>query len=855
MKALSIAGAALCALIALPLSAICRSTIWTTQQARTDASWLIYDVDTLDYDGDHVLDVVGLAQDTNGGSATIYGWRGVGNGTFEVPVSLGTSGISHMIVADVNNDGRRDLIAGGSSGQLIVRLGNGQGFNAAITGSAGVSVSRLLAVSIDGDAFVDLIASSTSNGFLDVFHGEGNGTFTKVKRVTTTAFPWMIAAADFDADGRVDVAYSHLHANTIDVIFRNSDGSYTAPVTLQSGMVPEGSYVSYVTDLKTADVDEDGRPDLVATNWEDQRAESSVAILRNAGSRTFTRSVLVPEFSHPSHDFNSLRVVDLDADGHADLVASSVNSDGLVMTFHGKGDGTFYSPSYYKPAAGSGILYSIATGDFDGDGDPDLAVASYKDFIAAKGACGTQAFLFTISPVITQGQPAPLRVLVSGVGAPNPAPLGTVTFRDGATVLGTVDIDAGGHAQLDASGLALGDHTVTADFSGNAAVPPATSQSVVQKVTTAATTTSLLLPAAPPVYGTPYTVNVEIRSPFGTTITALYMLDVDGVRSERNSAVPVSLQLTAGPHTITASYLGDAFYPPSTSGPRPVTAAKATPSIGSTGALSVRAGTAHTLQFTMTGLAGSPGPTGTIQLKRGATVLASGSVSNGGGTLSNGTATLSATLERGTHDVKAVYLGDANFNSATLDLMLSVLPNLEVAIDAHGLQNAISIRALFPPGTQNATLFRSPAGAGAWTTVTGWPQSEYDTQSPARGVLYDYRLTATVSDVAIFSNVDSAMLFTDDTVTGGATSIRRVHFDELRLAVNGLRTAAGLPPVAFDATYAGFTIRASHLATLRTGLAEARQSLGMLAAAFTDSATAGTPIKAVHIQELRDQVR
>jgi hypothetical protein len=225
------------------------------------------------------------------------------------------------------------------------------------------------------------------------------------------------------------------------------------------------------------------------------------------------------------------------------------------------------------------------------------------------------------------------------------------------------------------------------------------------------------------------------------------------------------------------------------------------------------------------------------------------------GTLNNGSVTLSMTLQRGAHDVTVSYAGDGNFNASSLSLTLVVLQNVSLAIEARGLQNAISIRAVVPANTTSTTLYRSPSGANSWSLVSGWtPDVELDSTVSTRGVLYDYRLTVVASGVTQTSNIDSAMLFTDDPVST-STLVKRTHFNELRLAINAQRAVAGLAPFNFDATYSGTLIRASHLASLRTALTEARQALGMSAPLFTDSATTSTPIRAVHVQELRDQAR
>ncbi|HEX7140637.1 MAG TPA: Ig-like domain-containing protein, partial [Vicinamibacterales bacterium] len=476
----------------------------------------------------------------------------------------------------------------------------------------------------------------------------------------------------------------------------------------------------------------------------------------------------------------------------------------------------------------------------------------YQKFLAAKYSCATQVYLFSASPVISVGQSAPLRALVSGFGNNTPQPRGTVTFREGATVLGVADVDATGYAALDVAGLSNGNHNIAADFSGNASVPAATSGIFVQTVTIYTTTTTIALPSPPYVYGTPLSFNVNILSNSNNqSLYESYNLSVDGVTTKHfTGSNPVTLSLGAGTHTLNAAFSGDTLYPPSSSGPVQVTVAKATPSIALTGgALTVRLGVAHTLQFTIQGPIGYAGPTGTLQMTENGNVITTGN-------LSSGTATLTATLQRGSHDVVIAYSGDGNFNATSIPLTLTVLPNVPLSIEARGLQNAISIRAVLPANTTSTALYRSPSGAGSWLLVNGWtPDFNLDTSVTTRGVLYDYRLTVIASGVTQTSNIDSALLFTDDPVVTGTTPVRRVHFDELRLSINALRSIAGLPPFNFDPSYSGTLIRASHIASMRTALTEARQALGMSLPGFTDTITTGTPVRGVHIQELRDQSR
>jgi hypothetical protein len=846
-RAILTVSAVLCVLLAVSGTALaqCPSILFTPQQTRNDSANPISRLEAIDVDGDGVLDLIG-AMDADGGSGSgvLTTWKGNGDGTFQAPVSLGTSNIDDLVLADLNNDGRKDLIMT-ANGQIVVRLNNGTGFDAAITTSTNYFASHVIAGPFDGDSFGDVITASASSGIVVIYHGLGNGNFTETHRLIAGALAFTVAAADFDGDTRTDVAVGYLNDNTVRVFFQNADGSYSVPTLLSLG-VPADPNEHLPSALIAADVDADGKPDIVAADWENYFPKASVVIFKNLGSRTFSSSTLVTRTYQPNGAFYSLRVRDINGDGHLDIIAAGINGS-MILTWAGNGDGTFRSPTYTD--LGNSQNYAVTFGDFDNDTHLDLAAGAYQQVITAKGSCGTQVYLYSAAPVIDTVQSAPLRVLVSGVDTATPLPRGTVTFTEGATILGTADIDATGYAALDVPSLSLGTHFIVAAFGGNSEEGSGTSQTVSQQVTSFLSTTSLVLPASS-VYGTPYTFTVSIQSHSGFTVYGFYFLDVDGVVTERQNAASVTLNLLPGPHTITASFEGDTNNAPSTSGPQMITTLKATPAIANSGgALTVRLGTAHSLQFTLTGPLGVAAPTGTVQLFRASTLI-------GSGTLTSGVTNISATLPLGGYDVTAQYLGDSYFNSTTLPLTLSVLPNASLAIDARGLTNAVSIRCVLPANTTATSLYRRPTGTSTWTLVSGWtPLSEFDNTVPSRGVLYDYQLSATVSGSAVLSNIDSALLFNDDPAVAKSTIIRRRQFDELRLAVNALRATAALPPFNFDGTYASTTVRASHLASLRTALTQARQALGMLSPTFTDTAASGLVIKAIHLQELRDQTR
>jgi hypothetical protein len=159
-------------------------------------------------------------------------------------------------------------------------------------------------------------------------------------------------------------------------------------------------------------------------------------------------------------------------------------------------------------------------------------------------------------------------------------------------------------------------------------------------------------------------------------------------------------------------------------------------------------------------------------------------------------------------------------------------------------------------GAAHYEVWRSTGGAPL-TFLANAPAASYTDNAVTSGLAYLYRVRAVNGSAlpSAFSNLDVAttVAFTDDPLTAG-TVIKLAHITELRTAVNALRAAAGLAPLAADPTIAfGQTVRATHLTTLRTALSEARAAVGLSTLTFTDSPP--VLIKAVHLTEVRNGTR
>lgn len=822
---------------ATPLSAGCPSMQWAVQHQYGNA---LYNVQTpliIDYDEDGVLDLITNEEDNKDPAnpsewGTLFARRGLGGGAFGSPVQVVPVKAGPQ-AADVDGDGHLDLIVVTRLGKINVLPGTGTWFGPPIASTNNDSLTAVMAGNFDADPATELVATHET-GF--VLYDNVGGAFVETQRVSLFR-PTGVAVADFDDDGNEDVVVGHRGGSTVLVYFRNADGSFPAPLSIPAGGWPKR--------VVTGDVDGDGATDFAFSHW----YTGEIRVYRNFGLRQFTQTTIQTKpgnwkWLNADYRGDELALSDLDGDGDLDLISSGWNGR-HVTTLMGVGDGTFLTPSQ-TPAFFS-TLSSVAVADLDGDGKKDVVGGSTRRIAVFTSTCETFVDAYVRSRMISVGQPARINIDVAGFGTTTP------TDRGSASVEGvSADVDANGHAILEVHGLQAGSYVFHPTFNGNETVPPGTSAGVVVNVTTMTTRTTLSLSSGwPPVYGFDWNVRVRIETSTGEDLSDAvpYTLVVDGVETQ---TVAWARLLSPGPHTIRARYEGGYDYPPSESEPLSVTVLQATPVVEHLGPLTARAGTAVVLQTKVSSSlhSNSEKPTGTMQYLRGSTLLASAPLVNG-----VASATLPV-LQRGSHDLHYVYSGDTNYESTTATFTFQVLPNEPLAIEARGLPTGIHIAAVLPPNYSRLDLFRRTAGTTEWQASSWSWQSGMDPMGPSRGVVYEYQLRVWLTNGSeMLSSIDSAMLFTDDLLAIG-TAFKRVHFVELRQAVNQQRTLAGLPPFEFDASFASSPIvRASHINGLRTALNQARSTLGMAPATFPTAIAGTTKILASDVQQLREHAR
>jgi hypothetical protein len=312
-----------------------------------------------DFNGDHILDVAVANYNSNSVSILL----GKGDGTFQPAVDYALGAEPSAITAvDLNHDGATDLAIADEIGRTVAVLINkadGTGtFNKPVLYPAGKAPRGIVAGDLRGIGIQDLVVANNLGDDVSIFVGNGDGTFQPAVDYAAHTHPKSVAVGYFTNDGHLDIACANHDSNDVSILMGNGDGTFQAPVNYPVGLNPR--YVA------VADFNKDGKQDLVTANG----GASSISVLYGNGDGTFQPQVAYIAAVSPRW----LAVDDYNGDGFLD-VATSNYGGGSVSVLLGTGSsttGTEFLPSvsYNVGKNPTGIV----SGDFNGDGMPDLAV-------------------------------------------------------------------------------------------------------------------------------------------------------------------------------------------------------------------------------------------------------------------------------------------------------------------------------------------------------------------------------------------------------------------------------------------------------------------------------------------------
>ncbi len=369
-----------------------------------------------DFDGNGFPDVAATSE----GSGFVYVYLGDGLGGLAAGLQTGVGAAPRALVAGFfNADARLDLaVANSISNNVSILLGNGNGtfIPAAMSPVAvGISPQGIAAADIDGDMDLDLVTADNGSNTVSVLQNDGTGLFSLITShavppnptavalldlagdpapdvavtsggnrsltvLTNTGgtfgsppsnhsvrnFPRAITPIDADADGRLDLAVPCRNADSVVVLLARPPGP---PPLLDAPRIGVGDRPRA---LVSADLDGDGDLDLAVASLDD-----TVALRKNDGSATFS------PFATPSYavgkDPESIVAADFDRDGRIDLALSAPGEapPSVSLLFGAGAPGAFMAQSPV-PLPGA-VPDDLAVGDFDRDGDLDLAVCDKQN--------------------------------------------------------------------------------------------------------------------------------------------------------------------------------------------------------------------------------------------------------------------------------------------------------------------------------------------------------------------------------------------------------------------------------------------------------------------------------------------
>lgn len=326
-----------------------------------DAFMGSFGMDAGDIDGDGDTDLVGAAD----ASGVVLLWRNDGNNpvTFtEEIIDAALPGASAVFIADVDGDGRQDIVGSGHQSSYTLLWWRNDGFwtrQTIATGWAGAY--EVYVADVDRDGHLDVLSAAYTAQEIAWWRNDGQEPITWTKHSIATSFAGAhsVWSADFDDDGDTDLVGCGALDN--EIAWWRNDGGWPinwVKTTLSTSFTGARS-------VKAADLDGDGREDIVGICW-----SNHVKWWRNLGGDPLTfDEQMIDSYVYGGHFVD---VADINGDGRCDVLAAACLSHDVLWWSN---DGGSWTRHFVDGDVTNAI--QAHAGDFDGDGDLDVMATSY----------------------------------------------------------------------------------------------------------------------------------------------------------------------------------------------------------------------------------------------------------------------------------------------------------------------------------------------------------------------------------------------------------------------------------------------------------------------------------------------
>ena len=372
-----------------------------------------------------------------------------GSGGFVLASSpvVGT-GPESVVAADVNGDGKVDLIsANAGDDTLSVLTNDGRGvFESADTYSVGYYPKSVTVADVNGDGKVDLVSANAGDGTVSVLTNDGSGGFVTAGTYYAGTYPLSVTAADVNGDDKVDLICANHNGNTISVLTNDGSGGFVLASSPVVGNGPES--------VVAADVNGDGKVDLISAN----AGDDTLSVLTNNGNGGFVFAATLAVGNGPV----SVTAADVNGDGRSDIICANASSYTLSVLINTAN----FTPSgsLRVNLTPSGLVSAVAQWEVDGGAWQNSGAIvnslSYGNhtvvFSTVTGWTAPANQIVTINPNQTTTAVG-LYVQQSGSLQVNLAPSDAVN----AGAQWRVDGGAWQNSGATVAGLTLGSHTVT----------------------------------------------------------------------------------------------------------------------------------------------------------------------------------------------------------------------------------------------------------------------------------------------------------------------------------------------------------------------------------------------------------